>query len=136
MPWASTAGAFDKINKTFWGVAIKGYDTVAYHTEGRAAKGNSDFSYTWNDAKWYFVSKENMELFAQDPERYSPQYGGHWARSLSTTGKVAGVNPEAFKIIDGKLYLNFNNESATKFEADAAENINKADESWDKLTKK
>jgi YHS domain-containing protein len=77
MSWVSTASAFNKINTTFWGVAIKGYDTVAYHTEGRAVKGNSEFSYTWNDAKWYFVNKENMELFIQDPERYSPQYGGH-----------------------------------------------------------
>jgi YHS domain-containing protein len=77
MPWATTASAFDKINTNFWGVAIKGYDTVAYHTEGRAVKGNSEFAYTWNDAKWYFVSKENRGLFAEDPERYSPQYGGH-----------------------------------------------------------
>jgi len=76
-PWVSTAGAFEKINTTFWGVAIKGYDTVAYHTEGRAVKGNSEFSYTWNDAKWYFASEENKKLFAEDPERYSPQYGGH-----------------------------------------------------------
>ena len=77
MPWASTASAFEKINTNFWGVAIKGYDTVAYHTEGRAVKGNSKFAYSWNDAKWYFVSKENRGLFVEDPERYSPQYGGH-----------------------------------------------------------
>lgn len=77
MTWAGEIRAFEKINTTFFGVAIKGYDTVAYHTEGRAVKGNSKFSYTWNNAKWYFASSENKDLFAEDPERYSPQYGGH-----------------------------------------------------------
>ena len=69
--------AIDQVNETFFGVAIKGYDTVAYHTEGRAVKGKSEFAYTWNDAKWYFASAENKELFAADPERYAPQYGGY-----------------------------------------------------------
>lgn len=71
------AMAFDKVNKTFFGVAIKGYDTVAYHTEGHAVKGKSKFSYKWNDAKWYFASAENRDLFAADQERYAPQYGGY-----------------------------------------------------------
>lgn len=69
--------AFDVVNSTFFGVAIKGYDTVAYHTEGRALKGKSKFSHKWNDAKWYFSSAENRDLFAADPERYAPQYGGY-----------------------------------------------------------
>jgi YHS domain-containing protein len=75
--FASIALAIDEVNKTFWGVAIKGYDTVAYHTEGRALKGKSKFSHRWNDAKWYFTSANNRELFAADPERYAPQYGGY-----------------------------------------------------------
>jgi YHS domain-containing protein len=74
---ATTGMAFDEVNKTFFGVAIKGYDTVAYHTENRAVKGKSEFSYTWNDAKWYFASAQNRDLFAADPERYAPQYGGY-----------------------------------------------------------
>lgn len=69
--------AMDKVNTTFFGVAIKGYDTVAYHTEGRAVKGRSEFSHEWNDAKWYFTSAENRNLFAADPERFAPQYGGY-----------------------------------------------------------
>jgi len=69
--------AFDKINKLNDGIAIKGYDTVAYHTEGHAVKGNKNFSYKWNDAEWHFVSAENRDLFAADPERYAPQYGGY-----------------------------------------------------------
>ena len=134
--FTNTSMALDEVNTTFFGVAIKGYDTVAYHTEGRAVKGKSKFSHKWNDAKWYFSSSENKELFAADPERYAPQYGGYWARSLSTTGKAAGVNPKAFKIIDGKLYLNWSAESAEKFKADASENIQKADTNWNKLIDK
>jgi hypothetical protein len=72
-----TAIAFDEVNKTFFGVAIKGYDTVAYHTEGRAVKGKSEYTHKWNDAKWYFSSAGNRDLFAADPERYAPQYGGY-----------------------------------------------------------
>jgi hypothetical protein len=65
------------INTTIFGVSIKGYDAVAYHTENRAVKGSNKYSYTWNDAKWYFVSAQNHDLFAADPERYAPQYGGY-----------------------------------------------------------
>ena len=127
--------AFDQVNTTFFGVAIKGYDTVVYHTEGRAMKGSKAFSHKWNDAKWYFASAENRDLFAADPERFAPQYGGYWARSLSTTGKAAGVDPKVFKIIDGKLYLNWSIESSEEFETDAPANIQKADTEWENLTK-
>ena len=73
----TTSGlAFDKFNQAF-GIAIHGYDTVAYHTENRAVKGKSEFSYEWNDAEWHFASAENRDLFAADPDRYAPQYGGY-----------------------------------------------------------
>jgi len=69
--------AFDQVNTTFFGVAIKGYDAVAYHTESRAVKGSSEFFHEWNDAKWYFASAINRDMFAADPERFAPQYGGY-----------------------------------------------------------
>ena len=75
--WTTQASAFDEVNTNFFGVAIKGYDPVAYFTEGEAVKGKSKFSYSWNEAKWYFVSEANRDLFASDPERYAPQYGGY-----------------------------------------------------------
>jgi hypothetical protein len=65
------------VNTGWFGVAIKGYDTVAYHTEGRAVKGKNEFSHEWNDAKWQFASAENRDLFAAAPERYAPKYGGY-----------------------------------------------------------
>ena len=75
--FVTPALALDAVNTNFFGVAIKGYDTVAYHTENRAVKGSRDFSYQWNDARWYFASAENRDRFAADPERYAPQYGGY-----------------------------------------------------------
>ena len=69
--------AVDKVNKSKTGVAIRGFDTVAFHTEKRAVKGKKDFSFQWNDATWYFKSAENMNLFAADPVRYAPQFGGN-----------------------------------------------------------
>ena len=75
--FAVAVSASEKVNTTFFGVAIKGYDTVAYHTAGRAVKGSSKISHKWNDAKWYFVSEANRDLFTKDPERYAPQYGGY-----------------------------------------------------------
>ncbi|RJQ62356.1 MAG: YHS domain-containing protein [Desulfobacteraceae bacterium] len=128
--------ALDNINKSNHGVAIKGYDPVAYHTEGRPVKGKKEYSSKWNDAEWYFANEENRNMFAGNPERYAPQYGGYCARSLSTTGRPAGVDPETFRIIDGKLYLNWDAEAADRFEARAAENIKIADLNWEKLTRK
>ncbi len=75
--WASRVSAFEEVNKDFVGVAIKGYDPVAYFTEGEPVKGKSEFSHSWNEAKWYFASETNRDLFASDPERYAPQYGGY-----------------------------------------------------------
>lgn len=72
-----TSAAIDEINTTFFGVAIKGYDSVAYHTDGRAVKGKSTFAHKWNDAKWHFATAENRDLFISDPEKYAPQYGGY-----------------------------------------------------------
>ena len=68
--------AFDKFNQPL-GIAIHGYDTVVYHTENRAMKGKSEFSYEWNEAEWHFASAENRDLFAADPDRYAPQFGGY-----------------------------------------------------------
>jgi len=69
--------AVDKVSKSKSGVAIRGFDTVAFHTDKRAVKGKKEFSYHWNDATWYFKSAENRDLFAADPLRYAPQFGGY-----------------------------------------------------------
>jgi len=73
----SPAIAVDKVFKSRSGVAIRGFDPVAFHAEKRAVKGKKEFSYQWNDAKWYFKSAENRDLFASNPLRFAPQFGGN-----------------------------------------------------------
>ena len=75
--WIHAEPLQKQINANIFGVAIKGYDTVAYFTQGRAVKGKKEFSYEWSDAKWYFASAEHRDLFAAEPERYAPKYGGY-----------------------------------------------------------
>ena len=74
--WVMPGTAHKKVNTNIFGVAIQGFDTVAYFTEGRAVRGKSEFEFTWQDASWRFSSAANRDLFAASPERYAPQYGG------------------------------------------------------------
>lgn len=111
------------------GLAIRGTDPVAYFTEGRPVAGKPDFSYTWNDATWQFASAEHRDQFAENPEQYAPQYGGFCAFAVSQ-GKTATTDPEAWKIVDGKLYLNYSRERQIMWEKDIPGNIQKADANW------
>ena len=86
-------------------VAIKGYDAVAYFTEGSAVKGDKQFAHNWEEATWHFTSASNRDLFAANSGRYAPQYGGYCALGLAS-GEYADIDPEAWTIVDGKLYLN------------------------------
>ena len=79
--------------------AIAGYDPVAYHTESKPVSGSEDFFYVWNDAKWHFSCKENMELFKENPERYAPRYNGYCAFGLSRNDFV-DADPEAWAIVN------------------------------------
>ncbi len=87
------------------GVAIKGYDPVAYFVAGRAVRGSEHFSYEWLGVKWLFASADNRRLFAADPMSYAPQYGGYCSTvHLFEPGK-ADINPTAWRIVKGQLYL-------------------------------
>lgn len=122
------------VNTTFTGVAIKGYDPVAYFTAGRPAKGNSDFSYEWNGAEWRFASAANRDLFKADPVRYAPQYGGYCAWAVSR-GYTAGIDPEAWKIVNNRLYLNYSVKVQAQWAEDIPGNIAKAEENWPRILK-
>lgn len=91
----------------FGGVAIMGYDTVAYFTEGRAIKGSPAFSHEWLGTPWHFANADHRDLFAADPARYAPQYGGYCTGGVALDGHAAeNIDPErAWRIIDGKLYF-------------------------------
>jgi YHS domain-containing protein len=130
---ASTRRAkVDPINKTFFGVAIKGYDAVAYFTEGKPIKGRSEFQYEWMGAKWYFASAANRDAFAKNSQKYAPQFGGYCAWAVSQ-GYTAGIDPAAWKIVDGKLYLNYSKSVQKMWEQDVPGNIKKGTENWPKL---
>ncbi len=110
-------------------VAIKGYDAVAYFTAGKALKGSETFSFPWHDLTWYFFSKENKDLFAASPDKYAPQYDGYCAWAL-TESRKARTDPEVWKIVDGKLYLNCSAAAYEKWSKDIPGNIKKADANW------
>lgn len=111
------------------GVAIKGYDTVAYFTEQRAVKGKEEFEFSWEGVRWLFSSSANRDLFAADPERFIPQYGGHCALGMAA-GRVGKINPEVWKIVDGKLYFASSKAASDKFAENKAEIIKKANMEW------
>jgi YHS domain-containing protein len=113
--------------------AIKGYDTVAYFKDGKALKGNESFTFQWHNMTWHFATKENRDLFAASPEKYAPQYNGYCAWAL-TESRKAITDPEVWKIVDGKLYLNCSQAAYEKWSKDIPGNIKKADENWLKLS--
>lgn len=122
------------VNKGADGVAIKGYDVVAYFTDGRPTPGKADYTHAWQDATWQFANAKHRDLFAADPEKYAPQFGGHCAMAL-TNNVVLEVDPEAWTITDGKLYLNFSMKGRDMFREDLAGNIKKSEANWAKIQK-
>lgn len=111
------------------GLAIQGYDPVAYFTEGRPVRGKDTFTYSFAGATWRFASAENRDAFAAAPERYAPQYGGYCAWAVSQ-GYTASTDPDAWRIEDGKLYLNYSRSVQRRWEQDVPGNIAKADANW------
>jgi hypothetical protein len=85
-------------------IAIRGYDTVAYFTDGKPVMGSRQHSYSWNDAVWQFASAQHRDMFVSNPEAYMPQYGGYCAGSMAE-GNLTVANPNAWVIVDGKLYM-------------------------------
>lgn len=114
----------------FGGVAIMGYDTVAYFTEGKARKGSKEFTYEWLGTPWHFATAEHRDLFASDPARFAPQYGGYCVGEVAYRGATVNIDPEAWRIVNGKLYLSYDKGFATEFEAHADDYLVKADANW------
>lgn len=111
------------------GIAIDGTDAVAYFTEGKPVAGSPEFAHDWMGATCHFSTAENRDAFAADPEAYAPQYGGYCAYAVSE-GYTASTVPEAWKIVDGKLYLNFSRRIQRRWERNIPERIESADANW------
>ena len=138
--FAASATAAEPINtleKAFWGykpsgIAVRGYDTVAYFTQGKPIEGKEAFETEWNGAKWRFSSKEHLDLFVTNPEKYAPQYGGYCAYGVAV-GNLVKIEPDLWDIVEGKLYLNFDEELQGKWRKDIPGFIKTADNKFDKL---
>lgn len=131
---ASNAYAIEPVYSS-WGKAIKGYDPVAYFTESKAVKGDKQHTVEWNGASWYFASADNAELFKAEPEKYAPQYGGYCAYAVSQ-GITAKIDPQAWTIDNGKLYLNYNKSVLDRWNEDRTNHIIDADKNWPEILKK
>lgn len=121
-----------EVNTNWRGLAIKGYDPVAYFTDGRPVEGTSDFEHEWNGATWRFASAAHRDLFAADPGKYAPQYGGYCAWAVSQN-KKAPIDPEAWRIVEGKLYLNYSLKVQKTWEVDIPGFIKLGDANWTRL---
>jgi hypothetical protein len=128
----SSLAAADHLKMREDGVAIQGYDTVAYFTEGRAMQGKPEFEYVWGESRWWFATAEHRDLFAGDPERYAPRFGGYCTGGLSLGYKMV-ADPENWHMVDGVLYLHHSQKSRDKAFADPKPVIAKAEETWQRL---
>ena len=116
------------------GIAIDGTDAVAYFTQGKPVAGSPDHSHEWMGATWRFSTEENRAKFAADPEAYAPQYGGYCAYAVSE-GYTASTVPDAWKIVDGKLYLNYSRGVQRRWERNIPERIEAANANWPAVLK-
>lgn len=116
-------------------VAIQGYDPVGYFTDGKAIKGKKELTASYQGVVYKFSSSENKEAFLKNPSKYEPQYGGWCAYAMGSAGEKVEINPETFKVIDGKLYLFYNayfNNTLKSWNKDQTNLKTKADINWKK----
>ena len=111
------------------GAAISGYDPVAYFTLGQPTKGRPEIEFEWNGARWLFSNPEHRDAFKAEPTKYAPQFGGYCAYGL-TRGYAAPTAPDAWKIVDGKLYLNYDKEVQKLWEKGLPAIIATGEKNW------
>jgi len=111
------------------GRAIRGHDPVAYFTEGRPVRGSAEHVAEWNGATWQFASAQNRDAFLADPEAYAPQFGGFCAWAVAE-GYTASIDPDAWRIVDGRLYLNYSRRIQRRWERDIPGNISRGEANW------
>jgi hypothetical protein len=124
--WAMAKPA---INTSRGNLALRGYDAVAYWSDGKPTAGSTGFEYRWKNAVWRFATAEHRDQFAKEPERYAPEFGGYCAYAVSL-GHTADGDPSAWRIVDGHLYLNYSAEVKRLWERDVPGNITKGRQNW------
>lgn len=132
---STIATAKDLLNLNGNGVAIQGYDPVAFFTDNRPVKGNSQFQSDYRGAKYYFASAEHKEAFDKEPAKYEPQFGGYCAYGASQ-GHPAPIKIEAWQIVNGRLLMQYDLGVKDKFNKDQEGNLHKADQNWPGIVEK
>src|SRR5262249_12853790 len=117
------------INLSRGQLALGGYDAVAYIADGKALPGSASFEFRWMDATWRFVSADHRDQFSKDPQRYAPQFGGYCAYAVSQ-GHTANGDPKVWRVVDGRLYLNYSTNAQKLWEQDVPGNIPKGQQNW------
>jgi YHS domain-containing protein len=130
----SFAGA-EPVNRSRAGLALDGYDPAAYFTDGRAVRGSAAHAHVHEGTTYHFASAAHRDAFAAEPARYLPQYGGFCAWAVSR-GYTAPTDPLAWRIVDGRLFLNYSRSVQRTWEQDAPGNIRKGDANWPGLKNK
>lgn len=123
------------INIDRTGTGIKGYDPVAYFTDGKAVKGNPAISSIADGVTYFFASSTHKEVFDANPEKYEPEFGGFCAYGVSR-GSLVEIDPTAFQIVNGKLLLQYSKGIMDKFNSDQAAFLQKAISNWPLLVEK
>jgi YHS domain-containing protein len=131
---AAMAGAPIAAVNTEHGLALKGYDPVAYFTTGKPMPGLAQFSITYNGAVYRFASAANRDSFVAAPDKFLPQYGGYCAYAIALN-TIADIDPDEWTIVNGKLYLNNNFLSQTLWFLDKSGYIAKGDQNWPRVSK-
>ena len=127
---SSSAGEFNESN----GVAIKGYDPVAFFKNSKPVRGKDDFGFDYKGSTFIFANADNRAAFAANPERYAPQYGGYCAFGTAR-GYKADIDPATFTVVDGRLFLNYNTQVQREWASDRGRFIRQADERWPVVSK-
>jgi YHS domain-containing protein len=126
---AAAAHAAGENNVDSSGLALKGYDPVAYFSEKKPVQGKPEFSATHQGATYRFASAANRDTFAAAPAKYAPQYGGYCAYGVAS-GYKAPIEPDAWTVVDDKLYLNYNQSVRSRWASDIPGYLRKADSNW------
>ena len=127
--WISTALAATPVNTKHSDFAIHGYDTVAYFTRSEPVKGDKAFAVQYNGATWLFANADHKGMFVDNPEKYAPQFGGFCAFAAAHDA-LSDVDPAAWHIVDGKLYLNYSQRVETMWLGNLSSNLAKAESFW------
>lgn len=109
--------------------AIQGYDPVAYFKEAKPVKGKNEFSYVWKGGTWYFSNQENLNDFKANPDKFAPQFGGYCAYGVAD-GHKAPTSPDAWTVVNGKLYLNYDKDVRELWKKDQKVFIKTAEAKW------